>query len=62
MMKGYELKAKIMENGLKLWQVAAAYGVTDSTFSRKLRFDFNAADTQKLLSIIDELQTKNATR
>lgn len=61
-MKGYEIKAKIMESGLKLWQVAAAYGVTDSTFSRKLRFDFSEAETKKLLSIIADLQAKNAAR
>lgn len=54
-MEGYEIKERIEQAGLRLWQVAYAFGCTDSTFSRKLRRDFSEADTQKILSIIEEL-------
>lgn len=57
-MTGSEVKEKITTAGLKLWQVAYAYGVTDSHFSRLLRKDFTDEQTNKILSIIEELKTK----
>lgn len=57
-MTGSEVKEKITTAGLKLWQVAYAYGVTDSHFSRLLRKDFTDEQTIKILSIIEELKTK----
>lgn len=57
-MTGSEVKEKITTAGLKLWQVAYAYGVTDSHFSRLLRKDFTYEQTSKILSIIEELKTK----
>lgn len=55
-MSGAEIKKRIKASNIKLWQVAHAFGVTDATFSRKLRFDFNESDTQKVLAIIKELR------
>lgn len=57
-MTGPEVKEKITTAGLKLWQVAYAYGVTDSHFSRLLRKDFTDEQTNNILSIIEELKTK----
>lgn len=57
-MNGSEVKERINTAGLKLWQVAYAYGVTDSHFSRLLRKDFTDEQTNKILSIIEELKTK----
>lgn len=57
-MNGSEIKEKILGAGLKLWQVAYAYGVTDSNFSRLLRKDFTDEQTEKILSIINELKTE----
>lgn len=54
-MQGAEVKQIILDNGLMLWQVAKAYGVADTTFSKYLRGEFNEADTQKILSIVQEL-------
>ena len=39
-MSGADIKKAITDAGLKVWQVAYAYGVTDGNFSRKLRKDF----------------------
>lgn len=55
-MNGAEIKEKIKAANIKLWQVAHALGITDATFSRKLRFDFNESETQKILAIIEELR------
>lgn len=57
-MSGAEVKKRILAAGLKLWQVAYAFGVTDSNFSRKLRTDFTDEDTEKVLSIIERLKTE----
>lgn len=40
-MNGQEIKALILESGLKCWQVADALGMQDSNFSRKLRKPFD---------------------
>ena len=56
---GAEIKERILEAGLKLWQVADAFGCNDGNFSRKLRKDFSAEDTEKVLSIIEKLKAKN---
>ena len=58
-MSGEEIKEKILEAGLKIWQVAYAFGCTDGNFSRKLRKDFSKEDTEKVLSIIERLTEEN---
>lgn len=55
-MSGAEIKKAILAAGLRIWQVAEEYGVNDSTFSKKLRHNFNAEDTEKVLSIIEKLK------
>lgn len=57
-MSGAEIKKSILAAGLKIWQVADKFGCTDGNFSRKLRKEFSAADTEKVLSIIDELKAE----
>lgn len=58
-MTGEEIKKIILDAGLMIWQVADKYGCTDGNFSRKLRKDFSEADTEKVLSIIEELKANN---
>jgi len=53
---GAEVKAKIIAAGLKIYQVAAEIGITDSSFSRKLRGVFNEKDTEKVLNAIEKLK------
>ena len=55
-MSGAEIKEEIKRAGLKVWQVAYAYGVTDSHFSRLLRKDFTEEQTEKIFSIINKLK------
>lgn len=55
-MSGAEIKKTILAAGLKIWQVAKAYGVADTTFSKYLRRDFTADETEKVLNIISELK------
>lgn len=58
-MTGAEIKQSILAAGLKVWQVAYAYGIADSNFSRKLRRDFSDKDTQKVMDIIEKLKAEN---
>lgn len=58
-MTGAEIKQSILAAGLKVWQVAYAYGINDSNFSRKLRRDFSDKDTQKVMDIIEKLKAEN---
>ena len=55
-MTGNEIKSRIISAGLKMYEVANKYGISETSFSRKLRKDFSEADTQKVLSIIEELK------
>ena len=57
-MTGAEIREQILQSGVKIWQVAAVYGVTDSTFSKKLRHNFNEADTERILEIIEQLKAE----
>lgn len=41
--------------GVRLWQIAAELGITDSTFSRRLRKEFSAAEKERILRIIERL-------
>lgn len=56
-MSGKEIKELIISAGLKLWQVAEAYGCTDSTFSKKLRGTFTEDETNRIKSIIEKLKS-----
>lgn len=54
-MTGIEIKSRIVRANLKNYDVAKAFGITETSFSRKLRKDFSEADTARVLKIIDEL-------
>ena len=41
--------------GVKLWQIADALGITDSSFSRKLRKELSQEKKEKIFSIIEKL-------
>lgn len=55
-MNNKELKQIITTNGLYLWQVAEALGITDSTFSRKLRKELTDDEKNNILRIVEELR------
>ncbi len=57
-MTGKEIKNTIICSGLKLWQIADKLGISDCTFSKKLRYDFSEKDTQKVMDAIAELSAQ----
>lgn len=55
-MTGSEVKALILNSGLKCWQVAYEWGISDGNFSRKLRRPFSESEVQRVREIIDRLK------
>lgn len=49
------IREAIAAANIRCWQVAAAYGCTDGTFSRKLRKELPAEEKEKIFGIIQEL-------
>ncbi len=60
-MNGTDVKRLILDSGVKLWQVAERWGLTDSNFSRRLRNPFSENEVQRIKGIIFELTAKQRT-
>lgn len=54
-MHNIELRNYAKKRGVKLWQVAELYGLSDGNFSRLLRKELLADTYTKIISIIDKL-------
>lgn len=50
-----EIREKAKQTGIRLWEVADAFGLNDGNFSRKLRKELSGEDKEKVLAIIDRL-------
>lgn len=49
------IKSYAKDRGVKLWEVAYRFGITDGNFSRKLRRELPPKEREKIMEIIDEL-------
>lgn len=54
-MHNKEIRDSAKNAGVRLWEVAAAYGISDGNFSRKLRRELPEGEKAKVLAIIDRL-------
>ena len=54
-MNNLEIRTAAKKAGVFLWEVAAAYGITDGNFSRKLRKELPVDEKEKILVIIDRI-------
>ena len=54
-MHNKEIRSAAKNAGVRLWEVAAAYGINDGNFSRKLRRELPQEEKEKILAIIDRL-------
>lgn len=55
-MANADLRKTAKEKGVCLWQIASKLGITDSTFSRKLRAEMSPKEKEYIRSIIKELK------
>ena len=56
--KNQEIRRAVREARLRLWQVAKAYGVTDSGFSRMLREELPPEKKALVMGVIEQLQER----
>lgn len=54
-MSNLDIRSAAVGAGIKLWEVAAAIGIADSTFSRKLRKELSEEEKKRIFAIIDQL-------
>ena len=52
------IKATAKERGVLLWEIADRLGISDGAFSRKLRKEFSANETEKILSLVSEIASE----
>lgn len=60
-MTNTEIRERAKALNVKLWQIAYCLGVTDSTFSRKLRKELPETEKSRILEIIDNLSKQKET-
>lgn len=48
------------KNGVCLWQVAEAIGISDASFSRKLRRELPDAERERVMGAIEKLAENSA--
>lgn len=56
------IKRYAKDRGVKLWEVAYRYGITDATFSRKLRRELPTQEQEKIIEIINEMAKEKEGR
>ena len=54
-MQNVEIRESAKAKGIMLWEIADAIGITDATFSRKLRKELSADERSRILEIIEEV-------
>ena len=52
---GFEIKQEIIGAGVRLWKVADKLGISDFTFSRKLRHTFTEEEHAKIVQAIEDI-------
>ena len=50
-----EIRIAAKDKGIRMWEVAERYGLSEGNFSRKMRRELNSNEKNKILSIIDDL-------
>ena len=59
-MKNKDIRAAIADAGLRMWQVAEALNIADTTFCRKLRRELSDEDKERVYAVIAELSKEVA--
>lgn len=55
-MTNQDIRLEAAGAGVKLWQIADKLGLSDSSFSRKLRKEFGTEEKERIRQIIAELK------
>ena len=57
-MTGSEIKQLILSEGVRCWQVAELWGISDGNFSRRLRKPFDDDETEKVRACIQRIKAE----
>lgn len=57
-MRNAEVRAEAVRTGVKLWQVAEAMGIADTSLSRKLRHELTEEERDNMMAVIHKLAAK----
>lgn len=57
-MENFDIRRAAKENNVKLWEIAEAIGLAESTFSRKLRRELPSDQRDHILRVIANLAEK----
>ncbi|MGM9628990.1 MAG: hypothetical protein ACI3V4_13040 [Faecousia sp.] len=57
-MENVEIRSAFMKAGIKQWQVAETLGISETTFSKKLRHELPQDEKKNILTIIDRMAQK----
>lgn len=58
-MKNLDIRLMAAGRGIKLWQIADSLGISDCTFSRKLRKEITESEKQEIFAIIERLTRRD---
>lgn len=59
-MKNDDVRRAAAANGVRLWQIAEACGMADTTFSKLLRRELPLEKKQEIFAIIDKIAKQNS--
>lgn len=55
MEKNLAIKSEARKKGVHLWEIAERIGITDSTFSKRLRRELSDSEQENVLEIIEQI-------
>ena len=61
-MENQSIRNYAQKHGVKLWEIAEAIGMTDSTFSRKLRLELPSDQQDHICRVIEQIAERKAER
>lgn len=56
-----DLREYAKNHKVKLWKIADSLGITDTNFSKKLRYELSPEKKKEIFAIIDELAAVGGT-
>lgn len=54
-MKNVEVRAAYMTHGIRQWELAGELGLSETHFSRKLRYELPPEEKERILAAIEKL-------
>lgn len=57
-MQNTDIRRAAAANGVRLWEIAEALGIADSTLSKMLRKELSHEKKQDIIAIIDKLSSQ----